>query len=534
MRKLWILTKMQLMGWFGLNKALHTKARGQKFKNLAMSLGALFLVVYFLGISYLYSDQLAKALEPVGALVLVPGLMMATSALVTLMTSLYKAGSLLFGFRDYDTIMALPVKTGTVVASRMLMLYTLNIGFVLLVMLPAALVYGLRAQPEVGFYLSFALTLPLIPLIPIVAATAIGVLIQMVSANFRFKNLINIFLSIAAVLAFMIGSSSLNTSEVNLADVAGGLMDLVRQLYPLAGLYMQGVLMGDLPSQLLFAGLSLSAFAIFAALVGTRFKRIHTRLASAATRRHFVMGAQTSATPFRALYSRELRRYFASPIYVLNTGFGVVLFTAMSVALMFFRPEAIGQLLEMPFFADYVHRMAPLMVSAFMALSSTTACAISLEGKSLWIVKSAPVTAMTLFLAKMAVNLTVTLPAVLINGLLLMGALRTGFADGLLLLTLPGFYAVFITLAGLVVNLHFPFLDWMTETQAVKQSAATLITLLIGMGSVAGPLTLVIRQPQLSAQWVAVGMLILLGILSGGMFLYLKARGEGLLKGLGQ
>lgn len=534
MRNLWSLTRLQLLGWFGLNKALHTKIPGQRRKNLFAAIGALFLIVYFTGISYVYSDQVGKAFETVDALPLLPGLMMATASLVTLMTTIYKVNGTLFSFRDYDMIMALPVKTAIVVASRMMALYLLNIGFVLMVMVPAGVVYGLRAQPDPLFYGRFAVSLLVIPFVPIVAATAIGILIHLVSSKFRYKNLLNILLSTAAVLAFMAGSSSFNAEGVNIADITGALTGFINNLYPLAGFYVNGVVLGQTAAFLAYLLLSLAVFAAFAALVGYRFKRIHTRLTAATTRRRFIMGAhpQEGLTPLRALYARELRRYFASPIYVLNTAFGVILFTAMSVALMFFRPESIGQLLEMPYFADYINRMAPLMASTFMALSSTTACSISLEGKALWIAKSAPVKAMTVFHSKLGVNLTMTLPAVLINGLLLMGALKTGPADSLLLLVLPAAYAVFVSLAGLVINLRYPLLDWMSETQPVKQSAATLITLLVGMGSVAGPLTLVIKYPQLNAHWVSFGALVLLMVLSAGLYAYLAARGEKLLKGL--
>lgn len=534
MRSLWSLTRLQLLGWFGLNKALHTKVPGQRRKNIFAAAGGLFLVVYFTGISYVYSDQVGRAFETVDALPLLPGLMMATASLVTLMTTIYKVNGALFSFRDYDMIMALPVKTSVVVASRMMALYLLNLAFVLMVMLPAAVVYGLRAQPEPLFYARLAVSLLTLPFVPIVAATAIGILIHLVSARFRYKNLLNIVLSAAAVLAFMVGSSTLSTEGVNLLNITETLTDLINQIYPMAGFYVNGVVLGETAAFLAYMLLSLGLFAAFSALVGARFKRIHTRLTTAAVRRRFVMGehAQTGASPLRAFYQKELRRYFASPIYVLNTAFGIVLYTAMSVALMFFRPDAIGQLLEMPYFADYINRMAPLMASTFMALSSTTACSISLEGRSLWLAKSAPVKAMTVFKSKLAVNLTVTLPAVFINGLLLMGALKTSFADSLLLLTLPAAYALFISLAGLVVNLRYPLFDWMTETQPVKQSAATLITLLIGIGSVAGPLTLVIKYPELNAHWVSLGVLGMLLLLSAGLYTYLSVRGETLLKSL--
>jgi ABC-2 type transport system permease protein len=208
------------------------------------------------------------------------------------------------------------------------------------------------------------------------------------------------------------------------------------------------------------------------------------------------------------------------------------MYTVMAVALMFFRPESIGQLLEMPMFADYVQRMAPLVAAVFMALSSTTTCSISLEGRGLWIAKSLPVGTMTVFLSKILVNLSITLPAVFVNGLLLMMALKTGFLDSILLFLVPGVYAVFVSLMGLVVNLHFPYLDWVSETQAVKQSAATLISMLLGIASIAVPLTLLIKFSALNAQLVASGTVVLLALVSAGLYSYLASKGESLLQRL--
>lgn len=532
MNKLSALLRIHFLGYFGLNKAIHTKVPGQKRKAMAMAIGALILTVYFAGISYFYSDQLGKAFQMVDAMELLPGLMMASASLVTLVTTIYKVNGTLFNFRDYDMIMALPVKTGVIVASRMLMLYVLNFGFVLLVMVPAGVVYGLRAGPDKLFYGLFAFSLLLLPLVPIVVATAVGVAIHLVSARFRYKNLINILLSVAALVAFMAGSGSINTSGVDLADVGGSMLTLIQRMYPLTRLYVEGVCNFKMSSFLTFAGISLLTFGVFAGIVGLRFKRFQTAMTTISTRRNYVMRSQAQDSPLMALYKKELRRYFASPIYVLNTGFGVVMYTVMAVALMFFRPESIGQLLEMPMFSDYVQRMAPLVAAVFMALSSTTTCSISLEGKGLWIAKSLPVGTMTVFLSKILVNLSITLPAVFVNGLLLMMALKTGFVDSILLLLVPAVYAVFVSLMGLVVNLHFPYLDWVSETQAVKQSAATLISMLLGIASIAAPLTLLIKFSALNAQLAAAGTVVILALVSAGLYSYLASKGASLLQRL--
>ena len=66
---------------------------------------------------------------------------------LSLVTTVYKAPGLLFAFKDYDLLMSLPVRTGSLVASRLLMLYGVNLAFTLLTMVPAWVVYAVFAAP---------------------------------------------------------------------------------------------------------------------------------------------------------------------------------------------------------------------------------------------------------------------------------------------------------------------------------------------------------------------------------------------------
>jgi ABC-2 type transport system permease protein len=132
----------------------------------------------------------------------------------------------------------------------------------------------------------------------------------------------------------------------------------------------------------------------------------------------------------------------------------------------------------------------------------------------------------TIYDSKIAVNLTITLPAIVINGMLLMMTLKTGFVDSLLLFIVPAVYAVFISVMGLVINLHFPLLEWVTETTVIKQSAATLISMLVGLGSIAAPISLVIYFPELNAQLVTLGVVVLIGAVGVGLYTYLNTKGE--------
>ena len=52
------------------------------------------------------------------------------------------------------------------------------------------------------------------------------------------------------------------------------------------------------------------------------------------------------SSPFMALYRKELKRYFSSTIYVMNTGFGVVLLLIATVFIAIFGVENLDALLE--------------------------------------------------------------------------------------------------------------------------------------------------------------------------------------------
>lgn len=52
-----------------------------------------------------------------------------------------------------------------------------------------------------------------------------------------------------------------------------------------------------------------------------------------------------SSTPLIALYKKDFKRYFASAVYVMNTGFGVVIMVLGAIALPFIDVNAlIGEL----------------------------------------------------------------------------------------------------------------------------------------------------------------------------------------------
>ena len=88
-----------------------------------------------------------------------------------------------------------------------------------------------------------------------------------------------------------------------------------------------------------------------------------------------------------AMVRRELKRYFASSIYVTNTIIGFILMAAASVALFIMGPGKLETALGYP---GLITRAFPLFLAGMGALISPASCSVSMEGKQWWIAKNDP------------------------------------------------------------------------------------------------------------------------------------------------
>lgn len=463
-------------------------------KSKAVGYGRLSIFIILMSfVSFLYCTMIAGGLKMFDSLELLLPLMMAVTSTVSLMTTIFKVKGTIFGFRDYDLVMSLPVSTREIVASRVSLLYVVNMVFTAIIMIPAMVVYGLMADPSILFFINSIISLFFIPMVPIILASILGTVIAYAASRFRHTNLLNILFSIMIFVGIMVFSLGMGDSGQELVNFSRTMTQKVNTMYPLAGLYTNAVIRKDMVSLLGFIGISLLAFFLYSFLIGRCFKWMNSKMLVGASRTKFVMGDLKACSPFSALYHKEIKRFFATPVYMLNTGFGVVLLTIGTIVLIFMKsPLAelfhlkldMKQMLASPQFGEAFGGYGPLMVSFFIYMSSTTMASISLEGKNLWILKSLPVPAKTIFLAKIAVNLTILAP-VLLDVILIGMVLQVPFYQGIVLLLTVVVCAFFVSIFGLLINLRFPNFNWTSETIAVKQSAASVVCVFTGMGVIA-------------------------------------------------
>ena len=467
-------------------------------------MGALCLYV-----SGVYTLAMARDLAQAGMLPVLLLVMPAMAVAAGLMFTLFAVQGVVYSGKDSDLILSLPVSQFSILLSKLLAVYLENLAFTLLILAPvgaAWLYYG--GGGGVLFLARLILGGLFLALLPTLLALVGGFVLSWLSSRLPGRAVWSTLLYFLFLALVVVGSLRMSTGLTDIAAQAQGIEDLFRGWgWPLI-LFARGVegAWGALGGFML---LCTAPFLAVCWLFSRRYQAIVTSLSARSARADYRLGRLSGTGPVRALMKKEARRFFGTPIYLFNAGFGLVLLVGMSVYALFQREQLLGMLAAMEQMGIRLP-LAPLLAGAMGLLLATTAevtgCSISLEGENLWILKEAPLGPGPLFGAKVGFFLALTLPCAAVACLLLGAAFGLPVWQWAVLFLLEGLLCLCIGQGGLMINLCFPKLDAVNDTVVVKQSASALVCLLGGLGLAAGLAGLYVLTQGLLGPWGALAL----------------------------
>lgn len=520
-----ILLKAQFLNQSGVNTFLYEKDKNKKNKTvllaISMTLVVIMLALYCFGMGY--------GLGSIGLTEIIPGYAFTITSLLIMFFTLFKASGILFAFKDYDMLMALPVQTTTVITSRFLLMYGLNVLFSLVVMIPMGVAYSLWAHPHMLFYPIWLISIFVTPLVPMTIATVLGSIISAISSRFKHTNVVSILLSFVLTIGLMgaiMSAGTMTSSQINIQQIASlstMLSQKMKQLYPLAIIFEKAVCQYNLGAFLTFVVISVMWYYVFVKIVSMKYKAINTGLTTHQPKSNYKLQSLKVTSPFMALFQKEIKRFFSSYLYVLNVGIGSVLLMAASIACFIIGMDKMQQLIGMSIKSSSIISFIPFVISASLSMTCTTAVSLSLEGKNLWILQSSPIDAATIYKSKMAVNVIILLPISLLSSLLMSLCLKSDIMLTLWMFVTPLAYVAFTSAWGIFVNLKLPNFTWESEVTVIKQSMASMLGMLGGMLFGMIPIGILLLLPGIDRNLLTgVITLVVVGITS---FLYIKVRG---------
>ena len=474
MRRFWALLGLSLKAM------LYSFRVGGGKKRAFTGAGALLLMGGLaLYLSGTYSFLFAAQLRRVDMLPLLIMMMPVLMVLAGFFFTVFAAQGVLFGGKDNDLMLSLPVSSFTLLLSRLSALYLENLFFGVFVMLPAGAAYlFFGGGGDVRFFLTLLLGTVLMAFLPTLLALVAGFLLGWVSARFARKSLVSVLLYGVMLVGVVWFSFRASFLLQDLTAQAMGVESALRSWGTPFVLLSEAACDGNLLSLVILAALCLGPFLVVSAVVARFYVPLITGLQSRGGKGNYRLGALRASGSTAALLKKEAVRFFTSPIYLFNAGLGLILLLVGAVAALVKRAallELIGQISglgELP--------ILPLLAAMLGFLLSTvtlTACSVSLEGKEIWILKEAPLSPRGLLMGKVGFALLLTLPCVVVGSVCAALAFGLTAGEGLLLTLLGAVFALFSAPFGLLLNLCFPKLDASNDTLAVKQSASVVITL---------------------------------------------------------
>lgn len=468
----------KLMALLGLNlKAMMMTFGGTGRKDKKKKVSGILILALMGGLSLyisgIYSFILAEALAPTGQLNLLPVLIAIMASLLSLVFTAFAASGIVFGSKDMDLMFSLPVTPFSIILSKLLALYLENLLFIVFMLMPAGIAYQIYGG-EGGAILLVLLVLAsfFVALIPTVLAMVAGLVLAVVQSRSQGNALL-------ANLAYLVLFGGIFLLSFQMNTVIGALTSQGEQIQQTLGSWLlpfglfQAGIFGSVSGFLGLAAITVIPFILVAFLCSRFYLFLISKLAVHTTRNDYRLGELGASSQFGALMKKEVGRFFGTPIYLFNTGMGVMMGLAGSVIACFQRENI--ALLQSMLSPDLMLGVLCLIFTFCAALTIPASVSISLEGRYLWILKESPISGKTLVTVKAGWN------ALLIWGLTVVCVPLVWFAfalspDQVFVLAALGFsLGLFISCMSLTLNLRFPKMDSTNDAVVVKQSMSAVI-----------------------------------------------------------
>ena len=390
--------------------------------------------------------------------------------------SVFNTYSSLYLAKDNDLLLSLPIPLRVIISSRLVTVYLMGLMYSAVVIVPAVIVYWVQVAHSAAAIVGGLLTVAIVSLIVLLLSCLLGWVVAKISLKLKHKSITTVLVSLLGIgLYYFIYFKAQTVISDLVANAVVYGVKIKGAAYPL---YLFGRMAeGDWTAMALVSAAVVLLTALTWLLLSRSFLRLATSGGSTGKARYREKKARVRSLP-AAMLGKECRRFVSSPNYMLNCGMGVLMIPAAGVLLLLKGGEWLGLLKAVLPGADSV--LAISVACLLASMNDMAAPSVSLEGKSLWVLQSLPVSAWEVLKAKLKMQLVFTGIPMLVFLACALPVL--GLSPVLSLLTAAGSLLAVLLLAlfGLTMGLKMPNLHWTSEIAPVKQGGSVAFALLGG------------------------------------------------------
>lgn len=452
---------------------LGSKNKKKSISGIA-SLAFLTFIGVLLGASYSY--MLATVFAPLGALDVVVMYMVQLTLMATLLFTFFSAQALIYSTKDIDLVLSLPISSFKIMLARIMALYLQALLIVEAMFIPIGVVYMMFGGEQGGITLVQMILMGLFyAIIPTLFGLVGGFIISWISSKLPLKNFVNTIVSLLLIIVFiyLCGNTGFNTAVADVDMLTAGMPWFIK--------YIASAVIGFHPVRFILVIIGTTVpFLFLCWLFSFNFKKILSGLTATRRKKDYKLQGLKTQSSFNALLGKEAARFFKTPVLLINGGFSVVLLLILTVVAVI-NKSAIASMIAVVENTK-IESLIPVIFFAamafFISMIVISGSSISLEGKTLWILKESPISTWNIFAAKGGFNAIVDTVVCLVCVPFLGYALSMSVGNIILVLLLCILYSVFASFGGLFINLLFPKMDGENDAVVVKQSSSIIISML--------------------------------------------------------
>jgi ABC-2 type transport system permease protein len=497
---------------FGIQRMFGLRIQQSKIKSLFM-VGLIIYAFSVIGFSTgLLHYELALILEPIGQM---PQLILSALSYLTgigFILSFFQAQGTLFQYKDFDLLSPMPIHSKIITRAKATILLIFIYIFSSLFVIPIIIVYSLFSPLLLWQWFALFIMFSLAPIPMIAFGSFVALLIRKLAQRKLRPQMLQTIFSVVFFFLFISFTYAQNYI-VEQGLITEELLSFIVSIYVPSRWFFNVLITEDVLSfffYVLFHGLFFYVFIHLMTNFTIKTNQNRTALVFIGKEK-----IPTTIKPIlQTLIKKEWSRFINTPVYFLNTGFGLIILIIGSIAMLAFPLEFKAGLEEVLSTGLSVEWLLFIVFGFTIAMVYTPAISLSLEGKNFAFLKTLPLSTKTLLLAKILFNLTIIIPVYSLS--LFITAVSLGlnglhvFLIWVLLLALT----VFLSFIYMGINILFPRFDFQTETEVVKQSIASLIAVFFGIGTI---FIFSILGMQLLANFSTMINLLIMALIATGM-----------------
>lgn len=424
-------------------------------------------------------------LTVMGAAKLLPDLCAILLFLIPLLFTLLKANGYLFGYKEYDAIMSMPFAVKDIVSAKFLYMYLRSFPIYGLFSLGLLIVYGISGNLHIGSCLAWIVLTFVLPILPMVIASALGILVIRIGSMFKNKNIVEAMLIIVLLMPLIFGRFFLESAIKNdeLEDLLSLMVDSIsgmERYIPFAKDFGAVINEGRVSSFLWIVGLTVCIYEVFFLVVSKFYRAMNSQLAVGAKHKKYEMTSQEQKGIVQSIAYKEFKRMTGSSIYLTNGAMGYIMTAILGTVLFFVKSEAVlaSMMPGAPVTPEMIYPAVPVFLYFLVGMVPTTCCSPSLEGKNYWIMQTLPIDPIDDYKGKALFNLYLAIPVGIYATIGAGICFRVSVLELITSLLAIVSLCVLSTVRGLYYGIKYRRLDWENEVEVVKQGMAVSLYLI--------------------------------------------------------